>query len=147
MHQPLEYWDSIHPDYVCLLQRSLYGIKPGPQAWFQRFAAYITHVGFAHSRCDSSLFIYRKGTHTTYLLLYIDDIVSTALSEILLQRIIASLHKEFSVTDMGSLNYFLGIFVTCDSSGMFLSLRKYAIEIIEWPHMVSCNPSRTPIDT
>ncbi|GKA38345.1 serine-threonine/tyrosine-protein kinase catalytic domain-containing protein [Tanacetum coccineum] len=147
MHQPLEYRDSIHPDYVCLLQRSLYGIKQGPRAWFQRFAAYITHVGFAHSRCDSSLFIYRKGTHTTYLLLYIDDIVSTALSEILLQRIIASLHKEFSMTDLGSLNYFLGIFVTCDSSGMFLSLRKYAIEILEWPHMVSCNPSRTPVDT
>ncbi|GJZ67582.1 hypothetical protein Tco_0630822, partial [Tanacetum coccineum] len=27
------------------------------------------------------------------------------------------------------------IFVTCDSSGMFLSLRKYSIEILEWPHM------------
>ncbi|GKC21960.1 ribonuclease H-like domain-containing protein [Tanacetum coccineum] len=147
MHQPLEYRDSIHPDYVCLLQRSLYGIKQGPRTWFRRFAAYTTHVGFSHSCCDSSLFIYRKGTHTTYLLLYVDDIVSTALSEILLQRIIASLHKEFSMMDLVSLSYFLVIFVTCDSSGMFLSLRKYDIEILEWPHMVSCNPSRTLVDT
>ncbi|GJX34313.1 protein FAR1-related sequence 5, partial [Tanacetum coccineum] len=147
MHQPLEYRDSIHPDYVCLLQRSLYGIKQGPRTWFRQFAAYTTHVGFSHSCCDSSLFIYRKGTHTTYLLLYVDDIVSTALSEILLQRIIASLHKEFSMMDLVSLSYFLVIFVTCDSSGMFLSLRKYDIEILEWPHMVSCNPSRTLVDT
>ncbi|GJT27850.1 protein FAR1-related sequence 5, partial [Tanacetum coccineum] len=55
MHQPLEYQDSIHPHYVCLLQRSLYGIKQGPRAWFQGFAAYITHVGFAHSRYSKCL--------------------------------------------------------------------------------------------
>ncbi|GKC79394.1 ribonuclease H-like domain-containing protein, partial [Tanacetum coccineum] len=61
MHQPLGFQDSKHPDYVCLLQRSLYGLKQTPRAWFQRFASYITCVGFHHSRCNSSLFIYRQG--------------------------------------------------------------------------------------
>ncbi|GJW01531.1 ribonuclease H-like domain-containing protein [Tanacetum coccineum] len=42
MHQPLGFRDSAHPDYVCLLQRSLYGLKQVPRAWFQRFASYIT---------------------------------------------------------------------------------------------------------
>ncbi|GJW94223.1 ribonuclease H-like domain-containing protein [Tanacetum coccineum] len=59
MYQPPGFRDSVHPDYVCLLQRSLYGLKQASRAWFQRFASYITHVGFQHSRCDSSLFIYR----------------------------------------------------------------------------------------
>ncbi|GJT34045.1 ribonuclease H-like domain-containing protein [Tanacetum coccineum] len=36
-------------------------------------------------------------------------------------HIISSLHKEFSMSDLGPLNYFLGISVTRDSSGMFLS--------------------------
>nr|GFC70558.1 ribonuclease H-like domain-containing protein [Tanacetum cinerariifolium] len=49
--------------------------------------------------------------------------------------------------DLGALNYFLGISVTRDSSGMFLSQRKYAIEILERAHMVGCNPSWTPVDT
>ncbi|GJZ58961.1 ribonuclease H-like domain-containing protein [Tanacetum coccineum] len=79
--------------------------------------------GFSHSRCDSSLFIYLHGTDTAYLLLYVDDIVLTASFEILLQRIIASLHQEFSMKEMSSLNYFLVISVTRDSSGMFLSQR------------------------
>ncbi|GJU70659.1 hypothetical protein Tco_1262064 [Tanacetum coccineum] len=35
--------------------------------------------------------------------------------------IIASLHQEFSMTDLRPLNYFLGIFVVRGSSGMFLS--------------------------
>ncbi|GJV37713.1 ribonuclease H-like domain-containing protein [Tanacetum coccineum] len=87
------------------------------------------------------------GTDTAYLLLYVDDIVPTASSESLLQQIIRSLHQEFAMTYLGSLNYFLGISVTCDSSGLFLSQKKYAIEILDRAHMDNYNPSRTPIDT
>ncbi|GJW56707.1 ribonuclease H-like domain-containing protein [Tanacetum coccineum] len=70
-----------------------------------------------------------------------------ASSESLLQQIIRSLHQEFAMTDLGPLNYFLGISVTRDSSGLFLSQKKYAIEILDSAHMDNCNPSRTPIDT
>ncbi|GJW71378.1 ribonuclease H-like domain-containing protein [Tanacetum coccineum] len=62
-------------------------------------------------------------------------------------HIIASLHQEFSMTDLGSLNYFLVISVTRDSSRIILSQRKYTIDIFEREHMVNCNPSRTPVDT
>nr|GEZ10650.1 ribonuclease H-like domain-containing protein [Tanacetum cinerariifolium] len=62
-------------------------------------------------------------------------------------RIIGSLHKEFAMTDLGPLNYFLVISVTRNPSGLFLSQKKYAIEILEKAHMVSCNPSQTPVDT
>ncbi|GJV11917.1 ribonuclease H-like domain-containing protein [Tanacetum coccineum] len=134
MQQPPGFWDSQHPDHVCLLQRSLYGLKQAPRAWFQRFAAYAARVGFIHSRCDTSLFIYRRGSDTAYLLLYVDDIILTASSTTFLQSIIATLHAEFSMTDLGPLDYFLGIFVTRNTSGMFLSQQKYA----------SC---RTPVDT
>ncbi|GKE11872.1 ribonuclease H-like domain-containing protein, partial [Tanacetum coccineum] len=115
MQQPPGFRDSQHPDYVCLLQRSLYGLKQAPRAWFQRFAAYAARVGFHHSRCDTSLFIYRQGTDIAYLLLYVDDIVLTASSTAFLQRIITSLHAEFSMTDLGPLNYFLGVSVTRDT--------------------------------
>ncbi|GKD73129.1 ribonuclease H-like domain-containing protein, partial [Tanacetum coccineum] len=66
-------------------------------------------------------------TDTAYLLLYVDDIVLTASSELLLQQIIDSLHQEFSMTDLNSLNYFFGISVTRNSSWMFLSQRKTPI--------------------
>ncbi|GKC15695.1 ribonuclease H-like domain-containing protein, partial [Tanacetum coccineum] len=88
-----------------------------------------------------------KGTDTAYLLLYVDDIVLTTSFESLLQQIIRSLHQEFAMTDLGPLNYFMGISVTRDSSGLFLSQKKYALEILDRAHMANCNPSRTPIDT
>ncbi|GJS70002.1 ribonuclease H-like domain-containing protein [Tanacetum coccineum] len=109
MHQPPGFVDSRYPHHVCLLQRSLYGLKQAPRAWFQRFAGYATRAGFSPSRCDSSLFIYTQGSQVAYLLIYVDDIILTASSSVLLRQIIDSLHKEFDMTDLGALNYFLGI--------------------------------------
>ncbi|GJT73970.1 ribonuclease H-like domain-containing protein, partial [Tanacetum coccineum] len=82
-----------------------------------------------------------------YLLLYVDDIILTASSTAFLQSIIATLHAEFSMTDLGPLNYFLGISVTRNTSGMFLSQQKYASKLLERAGMLTCNPCRTPVDT
>nr|GEU86935.1 NBS-containing resistance-like protein [Tanacetum cinerariifolium] len=46
----------------------------------------------------------------------VDDIILTALSTALHHRIIDSLHEEFAMTDLGSLNYFLGCPVTRQST-------------------------------
>ncbi|GJY83674.1 ribonuclease H-like domain-containing protein [Tanacetum coccineum] len=89
--------------------RSLYGLKQATRAWFQRFAGYATQAGFSPNHCDSSLFIYTQGSQVAYFLIYRDDIILTASSPVLLRQIVDSLHKEFDMTDIGALNYFLGI--------------------------------------
>ena len=97
--QPPGFADPSHPDYVCLLQKSLYGLKQAPRAWYQRFATYIRQLGFVSSVSDTSLFVYKDGASTAYLLLYVDDIVLTASSIDLLLSIIGRLHAEFAMTD------------------------------------------------
>ncbi|GJZ29193.1 ribonuclease H-like domain-containing protein [Tanacetum coccineum] len=57
------------------------------------------------------------------------------------------LNNEFDMTDLGALNYFLGISADRTPTGLFLSQNKYALQLLERAHMVTCNPSRTPIDT
>nr|GFB81708.1 ribonuclease H-like domain-containing protein [Tanacetum cinerariifolium] len=89
----------------------------------------------------------RTGTDIAYLLLYVDDIVLTASSTAFLQQIITFLHAEFSMTDLGPLDYFFGVSVTRDTFGMFLSQQKYATEVLERAGMLTCNPCRTPVDT
>ena len=51
------------------------------------------------------------------------------------------------MTDLGDLNYFLGISVQRNNSGMFLSQKKYVLDILDRAHMQSCKPCRTPADT
>ncbi|GJX96017.1 ribonuclease H-like domain-containing protein [Tanacetum coccineum] len=121
MHQPPGFTDLAHSDYVCLLQKSLYGFKQAPRAWFQQFSNYVIRAGFYHSKTDSSLFIFYKGPGTAYLLLYVDDIILTASSTSLLQRIIFLLHAKFAMTDLGPFNYFLSISAMRTTCGIFLT--------------------------
>nr|GEV82686.1 ribonuclease H-like domain-containing protein [Tanacetum cinerariifolium] len=102
---------------------------------------------FLSQQTDSSLFIFHKGLNTVYLLLYVDDIILTASSTSLMQRIISSLHEKFAMTDLGPLNYFLGISAMRTTAGIFMSQTKYATKILERAHMLNCNPYRTPVDT
>jgi len=97
--QPTGFADPALPGHVCKLNRSLYGLKQAPRAWYSRFASFLLSLGFTEAKSDTSLFIYRRGTATVYLLLYVDDIVLTASSEQLLHRVIDALKKEFAMTD------------------------------------------------
>jgi hypothetical protein len=109
--QPSGFEDSAHLDYVCRLNKSLYGLKQAPCAWYSRFATYLLSLGFDEAKSDTSLFIYQRGSDTTYLLLYVDDIILTASSTGLRQRIISALQQEFAMKDLGELHHFLGMHV------------------------------------
>jgi len=81
-----------------------------------------------------------------YLLLYVDDMVLTASSSTLLQRIVTDLRSEFAVKDMGDLRFFLGIDVQRTVDGFYLSQSRYAEEILQRAGMSNCKPASTPID-
>ncbi|KAK1432035.1 hypothetical protein QVD17_08921 [Tagetes erecta] len=147
MHQPPGFVDPSRPNFVCRLRKSLYGLKQAPRAWFTRFSTFLTSHGFKGSLCDTSLFIYQSGDQVAYLLLYVDDIILTASSPTLLSHFIQLLSTEFSMTDMGALHHFLGITVTRDRHGMFLSQSQYAKDILHRANMDACKPCATPVDT
>ena len=97
------------------------------------------------AKTDTSLFVYRRGSETAYLLLYVDDIVLTA-SPNLRHRIIAALQREFSMKDLGELHHFLGMQVQRTASGLFLSQHQYMLDILERAGMADCKPCATPVD-
>ncbi|XP_022019884.2 uncharacterized mitochondrial protein AtMg00810-like [Helianthus annuus] len=138
---------SDYPDHVGLLKKSLYGLKQAPRAWYQRFTDFVVLQGFKQSKSDNSLFVYRHGRDTAYLLIYVDDIILTTSSDVLRNRIMACLAGEFAMKDLGSLSYFLGIQVTWPENHMFLSQTAYAKDIIHRAGMDSCKPIATPVDT
>lgn len=50
MHQPPGFTDSVHPDHVFRLKRSLYDLKQAPRAWYTRFSNFLLTHGFTSSR-------------------------------------------------------------------------------------------------
>ncbi|XP_021720007.1 uncharacterized protein LOC110687690 [Chenopodium quinoa] len=147
MHQLHGFVEPDKPSHVCLLRKALYGLKKAPRAWYQRFETYIISLGFVNSKNDTSLFVYRKGSEMAYLLLYVDDFVLASSSDFLKLRLISLLSSKFAMTDLGPLTYFLGISVSRTKSGMFLSQRQYAHDILSRVDMSSCKPATTFVNT
>jgi hypothetical protein len=56
--QPTGFIDATHPDHVCRLNCSLYGLKQASWAWYSRFATHLASLGFVEAKSDTSLFIY-----------------------------------------------------------------------------------------
>jgi hypothetical protein len=144
--QPTGFTDPAHPDLVCHLRQSLYGLKQASQAWYSRFASYLTTLGFIEAKSDTSLFIFRRSSDTVYLLLYVDDIILTASSTELLRRTISALQREFAMKDLGPLHHFLGITVKRRPDELFLHQRTYMLDILKRAVMADCKPCTTPID-
>ncbi|CAL2271851.1 unnamed protein product [Prunus armeniaca] len=107
---------------VCRLRKALYGLKQSPRAWFGRFTMAMKNNGFKQCNSDHTLFLkHRKGMLQDYLA------------------------TEFEMKDLGGLKYFLGIEVARSQQGIFLSQRKYVLDLLTDTGMLDCKPADTPI--
>jgi hypothetical protein len=123
-----------------------YGLKQAPRAWYRSLRLILGLHRFAEAKSDMSLFIYRRGNDTIYLLLYVDDMLTASTTD-LLQCTIITLQREFVMKDLGPLHHFLGITVERRSQGLFLHQRQYTTNILERAGMSDCKPCSTLVDT
>uniref|UniRef100_A0A2N9H958 Reverse transcriptase Ty1/copia-type domain-containing protein n=1 Tax=Fagus sylvatica TaxID=28930 RepID=A0A2N9H958_FAGSY len=130
MEQPPGFKDLSKPNHVCRLRKEIYGLKQAPRAWYTALKSAILQLGFYNSKADSSLFIYSQGSTLCYFLVYVDDLVITGNNSIFVASIIKQLGDMFSLKDMGSLHFFLGIEVIPTHTGLFLSQHKYVRELL-----------------
>ncbi|CAJ2651803.1 unnamed protein product [Trifolium pratense] len=56
-----------------------------------------------------------------------------------------AMENEFEMTDLGEMKYFLGMEIFQSSVGIFISQKKYALEVLKKFHMDKCKPVSTPL--
>ncbi|KAM2172488.1 hypothetical protein FF2_035315 [Malus domestica] len=144
MTQPPGFSDPHYPAHVCRLHKSLYGLKQAPRAWNDGFTSFLPSLGFLSTYYNPSLFVKHVGKSVVILLFYVDDIITTWSDSAAIDITIGALTKEFDIKDLGSLHYFLGIQITQNSSGMFLSQSKYVTDLLGKADMVHSKPCTTP---
>ena len=79
------------------------------------------------------------------LLLYVDDMLITGNSSLVLERLLANLDSQFRMTDLSPMRYFLGIQVKHHKDGLFLSQQSYAEDILAVASMADCKTVATPL--
>ena len=116
---------------ICQLHKSLYGLKQASCNWFSIFSTTIQNVDYTQSKADYSLFTKSKGTSFTAALIYVDDIPLTSNDLKEIQHLKTSLFEKFLMKDLGNVKYFLGIEFSRSRKGIFMSQRKYALDILQ----------------
>ena len=144
MSQPQGYVDNTKPTHVCQMIKSIYGLRQAPRAWYEKFTTKLIELGFVVSTSDSSLFILANDSVKLYLLLYVDDIIITGTSSVVIDQLIQILILSFKMKDMGALSYFLGISITRSRSDLMLSQSKYILQLLDKSDMLGCKPVSSP---
>ena len=77
--------------------------------------------------------------------MYVDAIIITGPNATNLDSFVKTLANRFSLKDLGTLSYFLGVEVTPTPNGLFLSQRKYIMDLLKRFNMQNAKPTSTPM--
>ncbi|KAK9190783.1 hypothetical protein WN943_019393 [Citrus x changshan-huyou] len=131
---------------VCRLRKSLYGLRQAPRNWFAKLAGALKSFGFDQSYADYSLFTFARHDISIHVLVYVDDLIIAGNNTTAISAFKAYLSRCFHMKDLGVLKYFLGIEISRGPTSMFLSQRKYTLDILAETGLLGAKPARSPID-
>ena len=148
MQQPKGFIVLGREDYVCLLKKSLYGLKQSPRQCYKRFDSFMTTHDFKRSNYDS--FVYLKMSDDglfVYLLLYVDDMLIVANDKEEIRKVKVQLNKEFEMKDLGTTKKILGMEIMRNRKAgkLNLSQKWYIEKVFHRFNMQNAKPVSTPL--
>nr|KYP69546.1 Retrovirus-related Pol polyprotein from transposon TNT 1-94 [Cajanus cajan] len=146
VEQPLGYMKRGDEKKVLKMRKALYGLKQAPRAWNERIDGYFKKNGYEQCPYEHALYIKKSGKDMMVVALYVDDLIFTGSNAKLIKEFKEIMMKEFEMTDLGLMKYFLGLEVKQSNEGIFISQERYALEILKKFKMEDCNPVSTPME-
>ena len=129
-------------DKVCLLQKSLYGLRQAPRQWNHKFDEFMMKNRFTKSAYDPCVYF----NDSLFLLLYVDDILIVGKCKSEIDEMKEVLKSEFEMTDLGEAKKILGIEIKRKRPDMLmLSQEEYLRKVLKRFNMDKSKPVMTPL--
>ena len=146
MHPPPGLEKLVKPGNVLRLKKAIYGLKQSPRAWYHKLSTTLNGRGFRKSEADHTLFTLTGPRGIVVILIYVDDIIITGSDKEGIKETKVFLKSVFDIKDLGELKYFLGIEVCRSKEGLFLSQRKYTLDLLTEAGNLGGRTAKTPLE-
>ncbi|CAK1595645.1 unnamed protein product [Parnassius mnemosyne] len=134
-------------DCVCLLKKSLYGLRQSGLQWHKELVRMLLSIGFKALPQDQCVFVARKNEHIMLIAIYVNDLILATNDNVWLNNVKNKLSNKFEMKDMGKISDCLGIQFSRDNEDrVYMEQSVYIERLLERFGMCECKPALTPID-
>jgi hypothetical protein len=145
VQQPPRYELKGKEEKVYRLYKALYRLKQAPKAWNNKINFYFYQNVFERSQYEPSLYVKKKGEDFLMACLYVDDLMYGGTSKDMVTEFKAAMMKEFEMTNLGLMRYFLDIQVKPFLGKIFILQEKYVTDLLKKFNMSECKPVASPM--
>jgi hypothetical protein len=96
-------------DWVCQLNKTLYGLKQAGRGWSARLHREMVNVGFERLDADHSIYVRKSKSGNAVVGVHVDDMAATTTDLTTLNAVVCDLQKVLDIVDMGPIKRFLGM--------------------------------------
>ena len=115
---------------VCLLVKSLYGLKQALMQWHEKFDSVMMTNGFKINECDKCVYVKNNERGFVIICLYVDDILIMESNNEVIKTTKEMFNNKFDMKDLGVADVILGIKISKISDGLYylnhITLRKFS---------------------
>jgi hypothetical protein len=112
---------SCPADRVCLLIKSLYGLKQSGRRWNVKINQSLLSIGFTPLHADRCVYVRRRADDIIIIALYVDDLLIASSRKTEMGSIKRMLTQLYEMEDMGEATFILGIAIRRERANRSIS--------------------------
>jgi len=144
MCQPEGYRDGTNR--ICLLIKTLYGLKQARREWNIEFDNKVTKHGFTQLLSNPCVYIHRNHKGVAIITVWVDNLLLFASSDGAMVAMTDDVKSKWQMTELGEPSKIVGIKITISDHKVTISQKKYIENILAKEGLEGANQVSTPLN-
>lgn len=116
---------------VCLLKKSIYGLKQAGRQWFKKIDEVLKKFNLTNSKYDQCIYYLKNNTSILIVTLYVDDIIIACNNDELTNMLTKLLSNNFEIRDLKEPKHCLGLEICKENDSLSICQPGYIESIID----------------